>query len=336
MIEGAIEASGILKVSVIIPTHNRAQSLKSTLQLLSSQTLPLDQFEVIVVDDGSTDDTASVQNDPFPFALNYIHQFNRGSAPARNEGARYARGDTLVFIDDDISLEPNYLQGIVAAREGQNRIIVRGTVLSYRMPEDTPFRALYARLTVDQIMPKCEPFFLDFASNNFAIRREDFFALGQWEEGIAYGGQSLWLDVDLAYRAFQQGYEFRQSAEARCYHRDYAIHDLSTYARRLEMQSRLVTLLFRKHPELECLIPMYRDKTRIVWQGDPPLMIMRKLLRRVSAWGLAPRILEVLVSMLETAWPVEALLSPLYRWIVGAYIYRGYHQGLREMLEKVP
>lgn len=85
-------------VSVIIPTFNRAPFLKKAIQSVLSQTLQ--DFELIVVDDGSEDNTASMVLNLAP-EIRYIRQQNRGPSAARNSGIRQAKGDLLAFLDSD-------------------------------------------------------------------------------------------------------------------------------------------------------------------------------------------------------------------------------------------
>jgi len=94
-----------MKLSVIIPTYNRANTLKVCLEKLMVQEGV--DFEVIVVDDGSTDNTENVLR---KFRrVKYIKQKNAHQGVARNNGAKEATGDILLFIGDDIFVEPGFL-----------------------------------------------------------------------------------------------------------------------------------------------------------------------------------------------------------------------------------
>ena len=91
-------------LSVIIPTRNRADDLRDVLQSLLNQTLGSDRFEVLVVDNGSTDDTCSVAGE-FTCSCGNFHYFfekTPGLHAGRHRGLMEAAGDVLVFVDDDI------------------------------------------------------------------------------------------------------------------------------------------------------------------------------------------------------------------------------------------
>ena len=93
-------------VSIIIPTYNGVQFLAETLDSVFSQDYP--SYEVIVVNDGSTDETARVI-EPYMDDIRYAYQENQGTAAARNHGLKLARGDFLVFLDHDDLLLPHAL-----------------------------------------------------------------------------------------------------------------------------------------------------------------------------------------------------------------------------------
>src|SRR5580698_9729201 len=101
-----------MKVSVIIPTLNRADLLATTIDKIANQSLSGDRYEILVVDNGSTDHTRSVldQKSRLYPTLRAFTQLKRGAAPTRNVGIRNAQGEIVVFIDDDIFAEPDLLE----------------------------------------------------------------------------------------------------------------------------------------------------------------------------------------------------------------------------------
>lgn len=89
--------------SVIIPTYNRCSLLQDAIDSVLQQ--DYSQLEIIVVDDGSTDATATIIADRYPF-VRYIYQYNQGPAAARNQGIAAANGELIAFLDsDDIWLD---------------------------------------------------------------------------------------------------------------------------------------------------------------------------------------------------------------------------------------
>ncbi len=112
-------------VSAIIPTWNRADLLRSILANLRGQSRPPDQ--VIVIDNGSTDTTQLVARE-FPVDL-VVFPENRGFAPAVNEGIRKATGDWLLILNNDVVLEPEWLERLLASAEEEQAWFAAGKLL---------------------------------------------------------------------------------------------------------------------------------------------------------------------------------------------------------------
>lgn len=100
-------------VSIIIPAYNQAQYLSFAIESVLSQAYP--QWECIVVDDGSTDDTKKITHHYNHKAIRYIYQRNQGLSAARNTGITAAQGEFLAFLDSDDMLLPEHLQLLVTA-----------------------------------------------------------------------------------------------------------------------------------------------------------------------------------------------------------------------------
>src|SRR5207253_5026154 len=107
---------GGVRFSVVIPTYRRRERVLRHVAALSQQTW--EDFEVVVVDDGSGDGTAeALRALETPFPLTVVAQQNQGAAQARNAGAAAAGGELLLFLDDDMEADP----GLLAEHERSHR-----------------------------------------------------------------------------------------------------------------------------------------------------------------------------------------------------------------------
>src|SRR5437868_10948529 len=100
--------AGVIFFSIIIPTYNRASVIKKTIDTTLNQSYP--GYEVIVVDDGGTDNTEEVIRAIGNNKITYYKKENAERAAARNYGAAMAKGDYLTFVDSDDLLYQNYLE----------------------------------------------------------------------------------------------------------------------------------------------------------------------------------------------------------------------------------
>jgi glycosyltransferase involved in cell wall biosynthesis len=127
-----------MKLSIIIPTYNRAALLDVTLRACSRQSLARDQFEVIVVDDGSRDETESVASKyEDKLALEYVRQWDRGfrAAGARNLGIAAASNPVCVFIDCGVLLHSTALEVHSKLHEGRH-VAAAGYVYGFSQGEE--------------------------------------------------------------------------------------------------------------------------------------------------------------------------------------------------------
>jgi glycosyltransferase involved in cell wall biosynthesis len=116
-----------MKASVIIPTRDRSACLDDCLRSIGAQTLPPDRFEVIVVDNGSSDDTAAVAaKHGTVLPLRCLHEPEPGLHAGRHAGLRAASGELLVYADDDIVADPGWLAAIVDAFSDPDVVMVGG------------------------------------------------------------------------------------------------------------------------------------------------------------------------------------------------------------------
>ena len=132
----------IRSTSVIVCTHNRANLLPRLIGQLRAQHYPNDEFEIIVVDNGSVDNTKQaikqIAAEP-GVPIRYISEIRPGITFARNRGARESRYPYLAYVDDDCSIGPNWLQNLMSGFDLNEHIVaVGGKVVPYWDHKERP------------------------------------------------------------------------------------------------------------------------------------------------------------------------------------------------------
>jgi len=183
-------------VSVVVPTHNRGDFLRCAIASVLNQTLQ--DLEVIVVDDASTDNTAEVVEGFGDPRVNYIrHDVNQGVARARNTGILNSRAKYIAFLDDDDEWLPEKLQ-LQLARLEESPMSV-GVVYSSSLAVDGLSRRVLFELTARQRGHIFDAIFVQGSlapTSTFFCRRECFDRVGLFEPGLEFGEDSdMWLRI---------------------------------------------------------------------------------------------------------------------------------------------
>lgn len=232
-------------LSVVVPAFNRAGLVRACLAALRRQTLPPDRYEVVVVDDASTDETPQVVSRLADGErVRLVRQpENRGRAAARNRGVREARAPLVVFVDSDVLVRPDFLAHHLDAHTRAGRpVLVRGPVAV--IPEIPP-GAGNGWLPLPPRLLAPSPAYLDTA--NASLPREELLAAGLFDEGFrAYG----WEDVDLGFRLQRRGLPRVFRREAVAYHVQPAPtpQRFAEMARKEEERAASALRLLRKYP----------------------------------------------------------------------------------------
>jgi glycosyltransferase involved in cell wall biosynthesis len=319
----------LIAISVIIPTYNRAEVLRTTLQALDKQTLPANEIELIVVDDGSEDQTPQVVLETqHPYYLRYHRQQNSGAAAARNLGAQYAQGEVLLFLDDDMSADPNLLSNHLASHQHGGGILVIG--LRHLTPDllvrNPAARLIYGRGGIDPRKSQAPITYMDAFTCNLSIRNQDWICVKGFDEEFPASG---FEDVEFAYRAVQAGMRIVMNPDAYAYHNHpMTLKQEYNHARNY---ARSVPLLIRKHPELHGTIAHMRSKEPVSWREDPPKMILRKINRRILSIRPVMWLMESILQMLiNIPGAPEKFQRFLYWRIIAGYELTGFQQGTRQ------
>ena len=182
--------SALPTVSIVIPSYSRPKDLVRCLESLAMQTdAALEPVEVIVVDDGSPE-PLSIQSENWRryFTLRLIRQGNAGPAIARNHGAKMARGEILVFTDDDCMPTKGWLEALVSEIKSHPEALV-GTGTFNGLSDD--IMASTSQFILELVyehfnaLPE-RAYFL--ASNNMACRREHYLGICGFDENFPRPG----------------------------------------------------------------------------------------------------------------------------------------------------
>jgi glycosyltransferase involved in cell wall biosynthesis len=284
-----------MEISVVIPTYNNRAVLQRAIEALLLQRFPRDWYEIVVVDDGSTDGTAEmVERLRGPVPIQYLAQANRGRGAARNMGARAARGRILVFLDSDFWADPNLLAEHHKHYPPDGRGIgIQGASRTHRDALRTPFmRAREVYVEVPPGPPGRLSLFR-VSTRNLSLLKSDFTAAGGFDE--AFGGYG-WEDIELAWRLRTRGVRF--SYEPRATGDHYQVQNLEGLRRKMREGGRSAVYFWEKH-------------RRSKWLG------MR---------------LEIAPSLLPVKWLVyrTPLVTVPIRWILPLAESRGWRYVLSE------
>jgi glycosyltransferase involved in cell wall biosynthesis len=300
-------------LSVVIPTHDRCNTLLRTLKALDTQQGETGTYEVLVVDDGSTDSTAEkmgLLRGSYSVPLSYFYQPKRGQGSARNLGARAARGKLVVFLGDDIVPTPFFLQQHQRAHHAKMNASNPYGVIGYTTwPDELPrtrfldyigeqgWQFGYSLITDPEDVP-----FNFLYTSNVSLPRFFFLSCGGFDEDFQQYG---WEDIELSLRLFERGMRLSYEPSAVAHH-----HHPTTIASFVQRQTKVgfsAWRFFRKHPELA------------------EFLSVNRIPRYSFSDHIRMRLLTILCRLTETARYPD--LSRFYPDLMSYYYIRGLIAG---------
>jgi len=206
-----------LKLSVVIATYNRPKLLALLLEDLDRQTVDSDDFEVILVDDGSAIPAATVvEGRTHPYALSLIRQANTGQAAARHRGISQTRHELIVIVDDDMRLPETFLASHRRAHQRGFRVVlglIKPAQTLAEMPIFERFHAHQLDKHVRAYRQGAEVPGAHLCTGNVSLRRSDYFEVGGFDTNLVRSE-----DRELGIRLEELGASFTFTEEA------YSVH----------------------------------------------------------------------------------------------------------------
>ncbi|MCX7964966.1 MAG: glycosyltransferase [Candidatus Sumerlaea chitinivorans] len=234
------------QVSVVVPVLNAAENLPTLLGALQQQTFPCDRWELIVVDNGSTDGSREILSEWARRweCMRVLDEKRRGPSAARNAGVRAARARILAFIDSDCVPAPAWLEELVRELDDRTVWAVGGLLVSAAPVSLTEaFAARQAILNQEDFfkeLPYKPPFLL---TANFAVRRAVFDRVGYFDEALRVGE-----DADFCWRILKAGGKLALAHRAIAAHRHRS--NIRSFARQMFLYGIGSTATFLRHRDL--------------------------------------------------------------------------------------
>lgn len=238
-------------ISVVIPTVNREKILRRVIEGLIKQTYPAGRFEVVIVDDNSTDGTQDTVKELRQIHNNirYIKQLpgKKGPAAANNLGIRNAAGDFILFINDDVIPDMHILEEHMKYHNKYQNIIVQGKVINTSSLDELGKRhdgysGGYGKLS-----------FGYFTTWNCSIGKELLIKAGMFDEDFI---NLCWEDVELGLRLRKLGIRQKYNEKAFGYHyrSEFSMKQLGRVREKSINMGKNAMIYYKKHPNLEVKI----------------------------------------------------------------------------------
>lgn len=278
-----------MEVSVVIPTYNRADTLRECLELLIGQKFVKDEYEIVVVDDGSTDSTAEVVENikkSSKIQIKYLYQKNQGQGIARNYGIKHAHGKVIVLVGDDILVKRDFINEHMKfhrKHKSENEAVLGFIGWDPRL-EINPFMEWLTngsavmgkfgghQFAFEKLEGKKQANFNFFYTSNISIKRSLLMRNPFDTRFSSYG----WEDIELGYRLTKkEGLILHYNPKAMAYH----LHpmDEKGLANRMRNIGRSAHLIHRKYPELKKVPSKFKQSIFALLGHQITLWILEKI-----------------------------------------------------------
>ncbi len=197
----------VIIFSVIIPVYNGEKYIASCLKSLDKQTIPVENYEVIVVDNNSTDRSTELAREE---QVKIIYENKKGSYAARNTGIKAAKGNIIAFTDVDCQVAPNWLELASEHFVNTNDQIVSGAVEFIKQYN----LSIWGKYDRNRFLKQELSFSRNGAATaNLFVKKDLFSYVGLFDQDLQSGGDTDWVN-----RATSKGFKFGYNPNLKVYH----------------------------------------------------------------------------------------------------------------------
>jgi glycosyltransferase involved in cell wall biosynthesis len=314
----------MVNLSVITATYNRQKKLQEIVKALSQQTLSANEYEVIVVDDGSPE-PIKIPDDSRPKNLKLIRfEKNQERSVARSTGVEAAQGEILVFVDDDLILKNDFLENHLKAQAEWEKLLGIGKIILPPEKLVDPGILFRQELEMNDI-PKNrglvnKPNFATAA--NMSINRDLFLKLGGFNPKIK-GIE----DQDFALRHTKNGGNIAYLPEAIAIHNDDWL-DFFSFCRRQEQGAEWMVVFSRLYPDFKDTVE--REFLNGPLKLNDSLQVSaKKIIKAVLGTTPGKTTLTAAIKAIEKIAPGSKVLNRFYKMTLGVYLQKGYRRGIK-------
>jgi glycosyltransferase involved in cell wall biosynthesis len=312
-------------ISVIVPTHNRADALEQTLLHLKQQSF--DQpWEVIVVNNNCSDNTDEVVNAQiknFPVPLTLLHEKKPGASSTRNTGVNAAKGKYLVFIDNDILTAPDFLQRHFSDLEKYKGCWFVGNVHNLPEQEKTHFGKFKKSLETPAGDTLTE--ISGITGQTTSMQREQFIQLGGFDENFHVASGE---DRELAMRAMKTGIKIYLDPSIVVLHNDWAGSSIKDYCKRQRTYTLTEPFFWQKYGNETPRLKMVKENLPPSFKQDGIRLFCWKITKGILGSKPGQGLVIWLCGISEKVFPKKFILWRLYKLAIAGAIYKGFNDGL--------
>jgi glycosyltransferase involved in cell wall biosynthesis len=317
------------KVSIIIPAYNSAKTLPICLKSLENQTYSSEKYEVIIVNDGSNDNTErivkSLALSPIFKVISYSK--NKGRPFARNTAIRYAEGNIIIFLDSDIEVDKNFIEKHVNLHQRRGVMGVTGIIKpASDYAYDKFQKYIYeAKRGVKKYNPDKPISYKVFLSNQSSVKRDVFEKVGLFDENIQFYGE----DTEFAYRIWLD------CPEGLYY--DPTIVSIHHHYRSLDQHLKLIEnfgeksipYILEKHPDIAYLYGIGYLNVKI-----EPFSTGRNVFKILVGYLIKNRAFQDIIRILYSLTPFP-LSNQLVRIMLASSLLRGIDKAFKSKKYKM-